>query len=363
MSTVISIELSEVERESLDKLEQVIERGKQTFFAVGHALAEIRKQRLYRASHRDFASYLHDRWGMSRTQGDRLIMAAKVVENLTPIGVIPEHESQARHLAKLEEKEQVAAWKEALETAPESGVTAGHVKGVVRKRIVAKTSGGTTLPPQADGLSAGQTTQPTAPPIQYSDTFDPAEFVPATVQGVDGSTVPEALRQVFEVAPEFDDQRHKLTGIKSWMTQRRKHPAGAKLEEAYARIITDIDNLDRELKFARPYCACPYCKEVPAGETCAVCKGKGWITEAQYARLPSEFKKGAVLVPKRSGGKLPSSTTPSGSIESAERLVAQLERALLAINEAQPDSGRLASAKRSTHSLVVLLDNWRKSGE
>jgi hypothetical protein len=39
---------------------------------------------------------------MSKTHSNRMIDAAKVMDNLTPIGVKPKTESQARHLAKFE---------------------------------------------------------------------------------------------------------------------------------------------------------------------------------------------------------------------------------------------------------------------
>ena len=50
------------------------------------------------------------------------------------MGSTPESERQARPLAKLPAEEQPAAWKEAVETAPEGKVTAKHVEAVVAKR-------------------------------------------------------------------------------------------------------------------------------------------------------------------------------------------------------------------------------------
>lgn len=47
----------------------------------------------------------------------------------------PENERQARPLSKLPECEQPAAWKEAVETAPNGKMTAKHVEEVVSKRL------------------------------------------------------------------------------------------------------------------------------------------------------------------------------------------------------------------------------------
>lgn len=98
---------------SLPELEGVIGRGLATFVEVGTALAEIRERRLYRDSHGDFDSYCRERWGFGRSYADRQIAAARVVaelpagnqpsgstEPLTPMGVIPANERQAREVIR-----------------------------------------------------------------------------------------------------------------------------------------------------------------------------------------------------------------------------------------------------------------------
>lgn len=107
-----------------------------------------------------------------------------------------------------------------------------------------------------------------------------------------GTEAPDELRQVFEICEEFDAQRAKLTGIKSWMTQRVKHPGGALLAAAEQRIKTDIDHLDAELKFAKPYCVCVYCQnKSPKVANCSCCKGAGWMTEQLYKAAPKGLKR------------------------------------------------------------------------
>src|SRR5688572_46882 len=89
---------------ALDAHEGVIERGLQTFYAVGAALLAIRDTRLYRANYETFEQYCFQRWKMSRIHAHRLMEASEVVENLLPIGNIPATESQARELASLADR-------------------------------------------------------------------------------------------------------------------------------------------------------------------------------------------------------------------------------------------------------------------
>lgn len=122
--------LTTTEQTHLAELEAVIETGLQTFYEVGNALAAIREARLYRADYATFEDYCRERWQMSRAYAYRMIGAAEVVENLSPIGDIvpPVNESQARPLTGLAPKQQRQAWQKANEAAGEGKVTAVHVR-------------------------------------------------------------------------------------------------------------------------------------------------------------------------------------------------------------------------------------------
>lgn len=125
--------LTDSESQRLEVLESVINAGMQTFVHVGNALLEIRDGRLYRQTHSTFEDYCRERWGMSKTHANRMIDSAEVVSNLTPIGVIPNTESQARPLTVLEPQQQREAWQRAVETAPDGKITAAHVQTVVNE--------------------------------------------------------------------------------------------------------------------------------------------------------------------------------------------------------------------------------------
>jgi hypothetical protein len=85
--------------------------GLTVFVKVGNALLEIRDSRLYRQQFPTFEAYCRERWGMGRNYPNRLIQAAEVVKNLVPIGTIPQTETQARPLTRLEPEVQQVVWK------------------------------------------------------------------------------------------------------------------------------------------------------------------------------------------------------------------------------------------------------------
>lgn len=123
--------LSADEQNRLQQHETVIERGLKTFYDVGSALLDIRDNRLYRQEYGTFEAYCQQRWGMSKPHATRLIEAARVTENLVPIGTVPANEAQARELVSLEPDEQRLVWQVVKNTAPNGDVTAAHVKSVV----------------------------------------------------------------------------------------------------------------------------------------------------------------------------------------------------------------------------------------
>ncbi len=139
--------LSMEERRRLKACERVIEEGLQTFYEVGNALAEIRESRLYRISDATFDAYCRRRWGMSKSHANRLIDSSVVIDNLTPIGVIPGTESQARELVPFEPEVQKAVWQIALRTAPlgddgKPRMTADHICSVANVLTEVVLSGG-----------------------------------------------------------------------------------------------------------------------------------------------------------------------------------------------------------------------------
>lgn len=125
------------ERSELEAQEVIIERGIGTFMEVGAALLAIRDDRLYRAEYGTFEDYCRERWGFTQQHATRLIRASEAISNIgnEPLGSLPTHESQIRPLTRLDPDGQRLAWQRAVETAPASGITAGHVQRVVDDMI------------------------------------------------------------------------------------------------------------------------------------------------------------------------------------------------------------------------------------
>ena len=129
--------LTAEEEHLLARHEAVIERGLQRFVEVGMALADIREKKLYRAQSHTFEAYLSQRWHLGRAQGYRLMDAAEVMRDLSPIGdmgPLPANEAQARELAAVPADERQAVWETAVKTAPKGKITATHIKAVVGQK-------------------------------------------------------------------------------------------------------------------------------------------------------------------------------------------------------------------------------------
>jgi hypothetical protein len=119
----------------LAQLEAVIKQYRQDFYCVGKALKEIRDGRHYhRLCYKSFESYVRLRWDMGRSHAYRLIEAAAVINNLSPIGeVLPKNEAQARPLAKLDAFSQRRVWRDFLKT--QKALSAVNIKKFVSAQL------------------------------------------------------------------------------------------------------------------------------------------------------------------------------------------------------------------------------------
>ena len=126
-STLPSQKLDATERNRLNQLEPIIERGMTSFVEVGTALLEISDRRLYRETHSTFAEYCKAKWRMSARHAYRLCESAEVVnalpENVTHGSQM--NERQARELAKVEPERRT----EVLQAAASTGtLTAASIR-------------------------------------------------------------------------------------------------------------------------------------------------------------------------------------------------------------------------------------------
>jgi hypothetical protein len=98
----------------LIQLEDIIEANQHRFYQTGNALKQIRDEQLFLDLLFDsFEAYVKDRWDMARSQAYRLIKAADVIDNLSPIGdgILPQNEYQARVLSRFTKEGQRKIWR------------------------------------------------------------------------------------------------------------------------------------------------------------------------------------------------------------------------------------------------------------
>jgi hypothetical protein len=170
--------LTATESSALAEHEAVIERGIQTFYEVGTALADIRNRKLYRADHGTFEDYCQQRWQMSRSYAYRMIDAAEVVESVSPMGdIAPSSERQARELARVPEPERAAVWAETVERT-DGKPTAAAVRETYEQR---------QQPTDDDLLAGGDWVQPDGP--GFEDVVTPPVAAPKPKR----RPLPEAL--------------------------------------------------------------------------------------------------------------------------------------------------------------------------
>jgi hypothetical protein len=119
----------------LSQLEAVIKRYRRDFYSVGKALKEIRDGRHYhKLCFKSFESYVRRRWDMGRSHAYRLIEAASLIDNLSPIGeALPQNEAQARPLTKLDAFSQRRLWRDFLKTG--KPLSAVNIKKVVSAQL------------------------------------------------------------------------------------------------------------------------------------------------------------------------------------------------------------------------------------
>lgn len=130
--TIIEAPLNKIESEELHAHENTIRAGLGTFFDVGHALAEIREKRLYRATHGSFEAYCREKWDMSRMHAHRLVAAAEVRDLLAEKRLpLPQTEAQVRALTSISKDRIPSIWASVIKSAGKKAVTARLVGAVL----------------------------------------------------------------------------------------------------------------------------------------------------------------------------------------------------------------------------------------
>ncbi|MHC1769243.1 MAG: hypothetical protein AB9869_34005 [Verrucomicrobiia bacterium] len=122
--------LTDTERVRYQACEAIVATGWQNFVDVGLALAEIRRDRLYKEEYDSFEVYCREKWHYGRRHVYQLISAAELFTHLCAICAHckPDHESQLRPLVGLTPEQAQLAWTCAVESAGGRKITARLVK-------------------------------------------------------------------------------------------------------------------------------------------------------------------------------------------------------------------------------------------
>lgn len=142
----------------------IVDRYAKRFIEDGNALAEIKRDRLYRETHSSFEAYCKDHWDIGSNYARRLITSTEVVNRIVdkavPIGtltVLPTTESQTRELAKAPESEQAEVWAKVVEVAdtPTAKIVRSIVKqwNKLKEAVAPKPAETVASEPKADTVS------------------------------------------------------------------------------------------------------------------------------------------------------------------------------------------------------------------
>ena len=156
------------ESSRLVALEAVIAQGKQTFWTVATALAEVKRDRLYRSDYGTFEDYCRLKWGWSASRARQIIGAVEVAESVTNVTL--SNEAQARALADVPADERNDVVKEASKGGKLTAASIRKVKQAKAERL-----------PEAEAESDARPHIQTATEILQSHPADVKEIIRSKV--------------------------------------------------------------------------------------------------------------------------------------------------------------------------------------
>jgi len=209
-------DIERYETEWLLSLEVSIATKLKEFMSLGEELRTIRNYKLYEFAidenmRTSFEEYCFHRMGMSKPQAYRLIDAAEVVANLSPIGdktELPQNESQCRELKRLPEpKQQQKCWKDLLRKCKRQP-TAVEIKDYIEKqeqknsphKVAPSTA---PIEPRPDDSDADETGTAPVDPRPPDVSVDPDDIATAPVESRPNATPP------LRVADDYDDEEEE----------------------------------------------------------------------------------------------------------------------------------------------------------
>jgi len=226
-------------RKRHDELCRAISRDLPTFLSVGSNLIELRDLGVYKESHKTFEIFVREQFSLERQQAYRLMEAASVAKNLSPIGdkiETPKLESQLREVAKAPPEKQAEVVKKAVEKAAEE-----NRKPVAKdyQEAVKQVTGELVYEDDDDDE------EPTSPPEHH-----PKEMAGPLMAHV--KTLVQMLNDL----------------------KKRKEERGGEWIDVQA-ISVQVSALKYSLKSSIYYADCPAC----SGKGCDKCRNSGFLPE------------------------------------------------------------------------------------
>jgi len=122
------------ERRVLLQFEDLVHRGRLSYYEVGRALIAIRDGRLYREGYRSIGEFCVERLAICQSRCYQLMTAVGVADQLgATIGVRPTKEAHVRLLLPYALVDQIAIWREVVARSAGTKVTGTLIRGVIRE--------------------------------------------------------------------------------------------------------------------------------------------------------------------------------------------------------------------------------------
>jgi hypothetical protein len=238
-------ELSTVDINRLERLEDTIRKGLKSFIEVGLALAEIQRGQLYRAQYESFEEYCQERWQFTASRGRQLVGAVSAIATLPDELPRPANAAQAEALARIaDEQRRTEVWGIAVQRASAEGrlPTAREI-GEIDIEL------GDIFGDEEDGSCFDETSRGEKNMAEVREMF---------------RRLAELLREASAVSDAL-----ARTSAKHWMLT-----SGS----ALAKHIRDARD---HVNAAKPAGICPLCD----GGGCIKCMDTGWMNSTRFAHF------------------------------------------------------------------------------
>lgn len=266
MSDVIT-PLTDVETTALRDAESRIEKGGKTFIDVGNALALIRDEKLYRATHSTFAEYCKERWGFVRSRAYQFLQAAEVTSNLSTIVDISNDPKTLAKKAKIQNAPPESHLRELAKAPP-----------ILRNEALKLASEATPKPTAKDIAAAVKKVTAPKPVTKAAD-------LPKDDRGV---TLPVHLVTLWNRRDEISDLAGLVSRVRVAVRKAQRDDDPLFKAINFSTSQAHLDQAYSDLIAIRPICVCPMCQ----GEGCRACRGVGLMGKFAFEKLvPKELKR------------------------------------------------------------------------